>query len=405
MAGNKWVRPIAFVATMIVVVGGLAVFLRGGKSDRMTVTAHFSRAVGLYPGSSVRVLGVKVGTVRSIKPDGPAVTVVMDLPVDTPIPAEAKAVIIPPSLVSDRYVEMTPVYDGGARLEDGAQLDVDHTMTPVELDEILGSLDTFLVAMGPNGANKDGSLGRLVDIGAKDLGKGGGKALNETLTNLAQAVHTLSGNSGDLTGVIANLAAFTDTLARNDSRIRTLTGDLAQASQFLAGESDALQESLKNLANALGEIASLVREHRSDLGADIQTLAKVAAIVVKNKKSLTEALDVLPLGTANLASTVNTEKHTLDIRNDNHQADNPSELTCHLLALLGQPCPPTPGAPGSGASLGPASGTPSGPAGPASPSSAAARASAARAAAARAAREADRVTDALSLRGLFGSAS
>jgi phospholipid/cholesterol/gamma-HCH transport system substrate-binding protein len=385
---NRWVRPIAFLATMIVVVGGLAVLMRGGRSDRISVTAHFSRAVALYPGSSVRVLGVKVGTVRSVRPDGDTVAVTMDLPADTPIPADAKAVIIPPSLVSDRYVEMTPVYDGGARMADGAQLGVDQTMTPVELDEILGSLDTFLEAMGPKGANKDGSLSRLVDVGAKDLGHGGGKALNETLTSLAGAVRTLAGNRDDLTGVITNLASFTDTLARNDSRIRTLTGDLAQASQFLAGESDSLQASLKNLATALGEIASLVREHRSDLGADIQTLAKVAAVVVKNKKSLTEALDVLPLGAANIAGTVNMAKHTLDIRNDNHQADSPSVLTCQLLSTLGLPCVPGPGAARSSVA------TPRAPSG----TSRAATAT-------TAARTADRVTDALSFRGLFGGAS
>jgi virulence factor Mce-like protein len=164
-------RVIAFVAVMVVVIGGLTAMFRGGQADVINVTARFPQTVGLYPGSSVRVLGVAVGTVRSIKPDGATVTVVMELPADTPIPADATAVIIPPSLVSDRYVEFTPVYDGGARLADGAVLDANHTMTPVELDEILGSLDTFLVALGPDGANKQGSLGKLVDVGAKVLGK------------------------------------------------------------------------------------------------------------------------------------------------------------------------------------------------------------------------------------------
>lgn len=344
MPREKWIRPIAFLATMVVVIGGLTAFFRAGRGERMTVTAHFTRAVGLYPGSSVRVLGVKVGTIRSITPHGDAVTVVMDLPTDTPIPADAKAIIIPPSLVSDRYVELTPVYDGGDTLADGADIGTDRTMTPVELDEILSSLDTFLVALGPKGANKEGALSRLIDVGARDLGKGGGKALNDALTSLATAVKTLSDNRGDMTSVITNLAAFTDTLARNDTAIRTLTGDLANASQFLAGESNALQESLKNLATALGEIGSLVRDHRSELGADIQTLAKVAEVVVKNKQSLTEALDVLPLGTANLASTVNVDKHTLDIRNDNHQTGDPySILFCQIVApILNIACPPGP---------------------------------------------------------------
>jgi virulence factor Mce-like protein len=383
MPTSRWTRPLAFLATMIVVVGGLTVLMRGGRSDRYTVTAHFAKAVGLYPGSSVRVLGVKVGTVRSITPDGDTVTVVMDLPVGTPIPADATAVIIPPSLVSDRYVEMTPVYTGGATLADGADLDRSHTMTPVELDDILASLDSLLVALGPKGANKTGSLGHLIDVGAHTLGKGGGKDLNDTIVNLAQAVRTLADNRDDLAGVITNLGAFTHTLAKNDAQIRTLTGHLADATSFLAGERDILGEALRNLSIALGEVASLVREHRAELGADVHALADVAQVVVKHRDSLIEALDVLPLGTTNLASTVNTQAKTLDIRNDNHQTSDPySILVCQILApILGIDCPPPPG-----------------------PHAKAASSPAAVKAAARA-REGDRIADALSLRARYGGTS
>jgi phospholipid/cholesterol/gamma-HCH transport system substrate-binding protein len=392
MNDNKAQRVIAFLATMVVVVGGLAILLRGGESDRITVTAHFPRAVALYPGSSVRVLGVKVGTVTKVTPDGPAVTVVLDLPKDTPIPADATAVIIPPSLVSDRYVEMTPVFESGdTPIADGADLDTGHTMMPVELDEILGSLDSLLVALGPEGANKTGSLGHLVDVGAKTLGKGGGKDFNDTIVNLAQAVQTLADNKGDLTGVITNLAAFTHTLAKNDSRIRTLTSDLATATGFLASERTSLGQALKNLSIALGEVATLVRDHRADLTDDIHTLAQVTQIVVKHKDSLIEALDVLPLGAANLAGTVNTTAGTVDIRNDNHQTNDPySILVCQILGpIVGVGCPPPPvaksgAAPSTGARGATSVATPG-----------------AGAAAARE-RAAERVTDALSLRGLWG---
>lgn len=381
----RYQRLIAFVATMVFVVGGLTALMRGGKSDRITVTAHFPRAVGLYAGSSVRVLGVSVGHVRSITPDGATVTVVLDLPADTPIPADATAVIIPPSLVSDRYVELTPVYDGGDRLTDGATIDERHTMTPVELDEILDSLDSLLVALGPKGANATGSLGHLVEVGAHTLGKGGGKDFNDTIVNLAQAVQTLSDNRGDLAGVITNLASFTHTLAANDSQIRKLTGDLATATQFLAGERSALGAALQNLSVALGEIASLVRDHRAALGADIHTLAAVTQIVVKHRDSLIEALDVLPLGATNLASTINTDAKTLDIRNNNHQTDDPySILFCQIVApTLGIDCP-----------------TP-----PAGSKAAGARGTAVRGAVPPAVRHAETVTDSLSFRALFGGGS
>jgi len=379
---GRYQKPIAFLATMIVVIGGLVAMMRGNESPRMTVTASFDKAIGLYPGSSVRILGVRVGTIRSVTPDGPKVRVVMDLPTDTPVPADVTAVVIPPSLVSDRYVELTPVYESGDRLADGA--DISRTLTPVELDEILGSMDSLLVALGPKGANADGSLAELIDVGAKTLANGGGKDLNDTIVSLATAVKTLSDNSGDTTAVISNLAAFTHTLAENDAKIRHLTANLATATSYLAGESDSLAQALKNLSIALGEVASLVREHRDELGSDIRTLAQVTQVVVKHKESLIEALDVLPLGATNIAGTVNTEQHTLDIRNNNHQADDPySVIVCQILSpITGIPCPPAPAAPAKGAVV---------------PSPAAA-------AAAAKAKAADELTDLLSPLRAFGGA-
>lgn len=384
-------KVIAFVATMVVVVGGLTVLLRGGESPRLTVTAKFPRAVGLYAGSSVRVLGVPVGTVTSITPDGPFVDVVLDLPTDTPIPADATAVIIPPSLVSDRYVELTPVYSGGARMADGAVMGPDRTAIPVELDEILASLDSLLVALGPKGANATGSLGELVDVGARTLGKGGGKDFHDTIVNLAKAVQTLSDNRGDLTGVIKNLGEFTHTLAENDGQIRILTRDLAAATQFLASERSSLAKALENLSIALGEIASLVREHKAELGESVQSLAQVTKTVVKHKESLIEALDVLPLGATNIAGTINTEVGTLDIRNNNQQTNDPySIVVCQILSpILNIECPDPPV-------------PPPGKAGAAAEKAAAARAKAAAEKAAKAKAEADRVTRELSFQGMFG---
>lgn len=383
---QTWQKVIGFAVTMTLVVGGLVAMMRTNESPRMTVTASFDQAVGLYPGSSVRILGVPVGTIRSVTPDGPKVRVVMDLPTDTPVPADVTAVVIPPSLVSDRYVELAPIYEAGdARLADGA--DITDTMTPVELDEILGSMDKLLVALGPKGANADGSLGQLIDVGAKTLANGGGKDLNDTIVSLARAVKTLGDNSGDMTAVITNLADFTHTLAQNDAKIRKLTANLATATNYLAGESESLAQALKNLSIALGEVASLVREHRDELGSDIRTLAQVTQVVVKHKASLIEALDVLPLGASNIAGTINTEAKTLDIRNNNHQTNDPySVLICQILSpITGIPCPEPPAAPSAGKGATPA----------------------AKAAADAAARKkaADALTDRLSLRGVLGGAS
>ena len=52
------------------------------------------------------------------------------------VPADAKAVIVAPSIVGDRFIQLTPVYTGGDVLADGAVLDTDRTASPLELDQI-----------------------------------------------------------------------------------------------------------------------------------------------------------------------------------------------------------------------------------------------------------------------------
>ena len=122
---------------LVLAVVGLA--LAGGAAgcgafsdeERKTLTASFDRAVGLYEKSDVRILGVRVGEVTKIVPEGDDVRVEMEYDAKYEIPAEAKALVVAPSIVSDRYVQLTPVYTGGEVMASGAVLDKDRTAVPV----------------------------------------------------------------------------------------------------------------------------------------------------------------------------------------------------------------------------------------------------------------------------------
>ncbi len=45
------------------------------------------------------------------------------------------------SVVSDRYVQLTPAYTSGPQLADDAVIPVSRTAVPVEVDQIYASLD------------------------------------------------------------------------------------------------------------------------------------------------------------------------------------------------------------------------------------------------------------------------
>ena len=169
---------VPLIVLGFVVAATVSVF--GGDSTR-TVVAHFPRAISVYEGSDVRVLGVPVGTVTRVEPTGTDVTVTMAYDDAVRLPADAKAVIIAPSVVGDRYVQLTPAYSGtGDVLTDGAELSVEDTSQPLELDQIYDSLDRLNVALGPRGANKTGALTDLLSVTADNFG-GQGTTIRQTI--------------------------------------------------------------------------------------------------------------------------------------------------------------------------------------------------------------------------------
>src|SRR5690349_21126053 len=81
-----------------------------------TYVAYFANANGLYAGDEVRILGVAVGTVEAIEPQPQNIKVTFAVDARYPIPADVRAAVLSPSLVSARAIQLVPAYDGGPRL-------------------------------------------------------------------------------------------------------------------------------------------------------------------------------------------------------------------------------------------------------------------------------------------------
>ena len=51
------------IAVVLVLVGAVVAFVAAQRSNQLTIQADFERSTGLYVGSDVRIMGVKVGKV------------------------------------------------------------------------------------------------------------------------------------------------------------------------------------------------------------------------------------------------------------------------------------------------------------------------------------------------------
>lgn len=333
MTGRFPVRRGLGLLTVLAVVAALGVVL-WPRSEKVHVTAYFPRTVGIYPGSDVRVLGVRVGEVEKITPEGGRVRVELAYDKGRRIPADAQAAIINSSVVSDRYVQLLPVYRKGPVLRDGDVIPESRTAVPVELDRIFDSLHTTSEALGPKGANKDGSLSRLLGVSADNL-DGQGENLNRTVEDLSQAVTTLSDGREDLFGTVRNLQVFTAALAADDKSVRSFNSDLAEVAGQLAGEREDLAAALKHLGAALGDVSGFVKGNKKELTSDVRSLSRVTKVLVTQRAALEELLEVAPTGLSNLQNTYNASAGTLDTRNNAQQAQDPAALLCSLLRTTG----------------------------------------------------------------------
>jgi len=326
-------RAVALAAAVLL-VGTLGwIVLR--PAGQMRVTAWFGQAVGLYEGSDVRVLGIDVGEITRVTPMGDRVRVEMLVDEDYDVPAEAVAVILAPSLVADRYVQFAPVYSGGPTMADGAEVPLERTATPVELDQVYGALDDLSVALGPTGANADGALSDLVEVGAANL-DGNGQALNTTLTGFSQAVETLAENRDDLFGSVENLQVFTSALATVDAQVGQFNDNLAAVSEQLAGEREDLAAAIALLSSALGQVAGFVQQNTALLTTNVDRLSAVTLTLVQQREALAQVLDVAPAAIGNLAHAYNPDYGTLDTRDNSLGSQNADVVVCQLLGQAGR---------------------------------------------------------------------
>jgi phospholipid/cholesterol/gamma-HCH transport system substrate-binding protein len=303
----------AAVVAVAVILLTATFFVVREPQDTKTVTAHFPRAVSVYKGTDVRVLGVNVGRVTAVIPEGNSVRVEMEYDEDIDIPQDAKAVVVTPTLVADRFVQLTPVYTNGPVMRNDADIPLPDTGVPVELDRIYASIRDLSEALGPNGVNKDGTLNHLLEAGAKAM-EGQGQRGNEMIRNLSEAAATFGQGAGPLFDTVEELAQFTDTLATNDKLVRAFVKDLAGVSASLVSERTEIQKALAAVADSVGTVKTFVQSNRQALVTDIEKLTRVMKTINSERDSIDTALSVAPVAMNNLMLAYNTESGTIGSR-------------------------------------------------------------------------------------------
>lgn len=303
---------VALVALLLVLGIGFGLVVPH-RADSRTVTAYFSQAVSLFPGTDVDIMGVPVGKVTSVTPEGDRVKVVMQYDGKYDLPQDVKAAIVTPTLIADRFVQLAPAYTGGATLADGGEIPLTRTAVPVEMDQIYKSLSDLTGALGPNGADKRGALAHLLAASATAL-KGNGRLGNQMIANLSDAARTLGSNSGPLFRTLDSLASVSSTLQHNDATVQRFMTHLSAVSTQLAGQRGNLKQALDAIADAVETTRSFVADNKDAVVGDIKSLDTTLSVLADDRRTLGKVIQLAPLGLGNLTDAWDFKTHTEGIR-------------------------------------------------------------------------------------------
>ncbi|SCL30955.1 phospholipid/cholesterol/gamma-HCH transport system substrate-binding protein [Micromonospora rhizosphaerae] len=148
------VLGIVFIAVLTAALTASVLQYRKAFTPVAWVTLHADRAgLQLLEGADVKVRGVVVGDVRSVRSDGggAVIRLALDPATTDRIPADVTARLLPKTLFGERYVELVPPTAGTAGpIRDGAVISQDRSRTAVELERVLDQALPLLQSIRPD---------------------------------------------------------------------------------------------------------------------------------------------------------------------------------------------------------------------------------------------------------------
>ncbi|OBB17715.1 mammalian cell entry protein [Mycobacteriaceae bacterium 1482268.1] len=284
--------------------------------DVITVTAQFDSAAGLYVDNDVAVLGMPVGKVSKITPKATYVEVEFTVDRGVKVPADAQAVTVSTSILTDRQIELTPAYRAGPVLSNHDTIGLTRTKTPVEFARVLDVLDKISGSLKGDG-NGGGPVADVVNSSAA-IADGNGADIKNALTELSNALR-LSADGGaqtrdQLTTIIKNISSLVDAAAANDAKLREFGSTIRQLSQVVADEdfgSGTTGKKLNEVINHVGDILDANRDNIKQAILNGNTTLKTA---VDQQRDLAELLDVAPLTLDNFYNAIDQTNGSVRVR-------------------------------------------------------------------------------------------
>jgi phospholipid/cholesterol/gamma-HCH transport system substrate-binding protein len=281
-------------ALVLVLIAGIVVVSRTAAGVGKTyLTAYFTNSNGIFPGDQVRILGVAVGKIDTITPQPTRAKITFWVDDKYKVPAGADAVILSPSLVTSRAIQLTPVYTGGPAMGDNTVIPLERTAVPVEYDDFRVQLQKLTDTLQPTQPGGVSTLGAFINTAADNL-RGNGASIRDTVIKLSQAFSALGDHSQDLFSTIKNISILVSALQSSQDLMRQLNVNLASVTGLLSNSPDQVGQAVSDINSVVGDVRSFVADNRESLGTTSDKLASVSTALYQSLDDIKQLLHVGP---------------------------------------------------------------------------------------------------------------
>jgi phospholipid/cholesterol/gamma-HCH transport system substrate-binding protein len=283
------VKFTAFALVMVMLTAFL--FLTFGQyrtGSTSGYSAVFADASRLAVGDSVRVAGVRVGTVESVSlKDDRKVLVEFDADRNIVLTTGTKAAVRYLNLVGDRYLELLDSPGSTRVLPSGAQIPEDRTQGALDLDLLLGGLRPVIQGLNPQDVNAlTSSLIQIL--------QGQGGTLDSLLSKTSSFSNAIADKNQVVEQLIDNLNTVVDTLAEDGDKFSGTIDRLEQLISGLSEDRDPLGQAITSIDNGTSSLAGLLTEARPPLNATVDQMNRLAPLLDDGKANLDAALQKGP---------------------------------------------------------------------------------------------------------------
>lgn len=251
-------------------------------------SAVFSDASRLKAGDSVRIAGIRIGTVKDVSLQTDRnVLVDFDADRDIKLTAGTRAAVRYLNLVGDRYLELVDTPGSTRILPAGAQIPIDRTAPALDLDLLLGGLKPVIQGLNPEDVN-------ALTTSLVQIFQGQGGTLDSLMSKTSSFTNSLADNNQVIEQLIDDLRSTLDTLSHDGNEFSGAIDRLEKLVSGLSRDRDPIGTAIESLDNGTTSLADLLGRARQPLKGTIDQLNRLAPVLASDNPRLDATIQRLP---------------------------------------------------------------------------------------------------------------